>query len=312
MSENRKSAARMRTYRSEGGKDSLHADGTEAMRKASLLDETAKHDSVRSPIVINTSSIPKDEYDRINAHRMPIATWIHDATRKHAQRKSERRHERIMKRARYQMRHPYARQHATAIAIVLAFAAVAVGGIAIGNSTVRNANTNTAANAADTTSTDSLTVSRTQRQALMATGLYDTFMLADGTPIAELLDGNVAPSDASPRKAILDESAAKVASESASSNEADGTSGSTDGNGTDANATPQGGLGNASGTLTSDQTNGGRQKVLDALNQYASNMQNATNKLSEQLNASSANGNAGEQHRAAYACQSDGGDGDTR
>lgn len=294
MSENRKSAARMRTYRSKGGNDEPHADSAKAMRKASLLDDITKHDSVCSPIVINTSSVPKDEYDRINAHRMPIATWIHDTTRKHAQRKSERRHERIMKRARHQMRHPYARQHATAIAIVLAFAAVAVGGIAIGNSTVRNANTNTASNAADTTSTDSLTVSRTQRQALMATGLYDTFMLADGTPIAELLDGNVTPSDAAPRKAILDESAARVASEATSSDEADGTTSSTDGNGTDANVTPQGGLGNASGTLTSDQANEGRQKVLDALDQYASNMQNATNELSEQLNASAADGNVGE------------------
>lgn len=294
MSENRKSAARMRMYRSKGGKDDAHADDAKATRKASLGGDAAKHDSVRSPIVINTSSVPKDEYDRINAHRMPIATWIHDAIRKHAQRKSEQRHERIMKRARHQMRHPYARQHATAIAIVLAFAVVAVGGIAIGNSTVRNANTNTAPNAADMTSTDSLTVSRTQRQALMATGLYDTFMLADGTPIAELLDGNVTPSDAAPRKAILDESAARVASEAASSDAADGTSSSTDGNETDTNVTPQGGLGNASGTLTSDQANEGRQKVLDALNQYASNMQNATNELNEQLSANSASGNAGE------------------
>lgn len=294
MSENRKSAARMRTYRNEGSKNDAHAEKANQPQTAPHGHDASRHDSVRTPVVINTSSIPVDEYEKINAHRMPIATWIHDATRRHTQRKSERQHARIMKRARHQMRHPYARQHTTAIAIVLAFAVVAVGGIAIGNSTVRNANTNTAANAADTTSTDSLTTSRTQRQALMATGLYDTFMLTNGTPIAELLDGNITPSDATPRKAILDESAARVASEAASSDEADGTPSSTNGNGTNANVTPQGGLGNASGTLTSDQTNEGRQKIMDALNQYASNMQNATNELNNQLNVNTANGSAGE------------------
>lgn len=286
MAGKRKSAARMRTYRPGGDKTDADAKRGSTMTPAR---DVKRADGTRVPLVINTSRIPKDEYERINAHRMPIATWIRDVTRRHARNAARRQHDRIMHRARRRARHPYARQHAVTITIVLAFAAVAVGGIIVGGNTVRDANTNTAANAANTTSTDALTTTRGQRHVLVATGLYDTFMLTDGMPIAELLDGNVTPSEASARKKILDASVKRVTPEATNGNDEDDKQNTTNDNVNEEVASPRGGLGNASGTLTSDQENEGRQEVMDALNRYAGNMRDKTNELSERLGDGNAN-----------------------
>lgn len=292
MAENRKSAARMKTYRRKDAQgDGSGSNGTPSQMRGNRPER--RSDDASRAFVISTSSVPRDEYERINAHRMPIATWVHDVTREHAKKTAERHHARIMQRARRQMRHPYARQHATAIAIVVAFAIVAIGGIAIGNDTVRSANAGTAANASDTTSIDSLSTTRTQREALVATGLYDTFMLSDGIPMAELLDGNVTPSEVTARQAILDARAQKPTEEaSAGRDEADDTDNAMSGDEleTDGSTNAQGGLGNASGTLTSDQANEGRQKVMDALNQYTGSIQDATNAMSDQVGAMDENG----------------------
>lgn len=277
MAESRKSAARMRTYRGDKAQAGEHAGEHVTQRHDDDTERKAPAERVRTPVVIRTSDVPSDEYESINAHRMPVARHIREAMKRHGERAANRRHVRIMRRARRQMRHPYARQRAIAASIVAAFAIVAVVGIVVGNGTVRDANTGTAANASDTTPVDTLSTTRGQREALAATGLYDTFMLRDGMPIAELLDGSVTPAEASARQSILDARAAEAAADDADSDGTGDGSGVTDADGNGGNETPQGGLGNVSGTITSDQANEGRQKVMDALNQYAGDMQNAMN-----------------------------------
>lgn len=227
------------------------------------------------------------ELEDINKHRLPIAKHIRRFSLNHAAKQQEKSKEKAEKKAKKQqkrmqwkLKHPDMQKHAVIGVVVAGFAGIIIYSFIIGNRIVVSKNKNTIS-PEDTISASSLYTSKEQQTALRQTGLYDTFELYDGMPIASVLDGHITPADASACQEILQaraEQQAQADSENSASN-ADSNENSSD-NAENDNAdntitnSMSGGQGIASGNLNSDQMNEGKNTTMNAVNEYLAEKQN--------------------------------------
>lgn len=229
---------------------------------------------------LHASEIPVDDLERINRHRLGIAKAIRRMSAKGVKRDEARRMKGMERRAKRYLKHPTSRQTTIKVAIVTCFVIVIAWSFAVGSGITKNIGKSASQNL-EQTSTESLSVNRTQRKAILATGLYDTFMMDGNVRVADVLDGNVTASEYAKYKSILDARAAKEPA----SDDNDTTNANATNKNKNGNASQLGGQGTESGELTSEQENEGRQKVLDALNAYTNETKSKADNINSVLNS---------------------------
>lgn len=259
---NKKSAARMKPKKERPVK----SDG-----------KKADDDIVTTNNVVTIDPPSKSDYDAMNNHRSPLASLLRHISITHTVHSDDRKEKKNQRKAKSYLRHGHP---LVPVMIIMAFVIASVTAITVGNSTSTKKSSNTSVPMSSTSSTASYETARTQRDALVRTGLFSMMALDDNVTASELMDTTINPDERVRYDTIKAERDAQKKAEAkaeetqnTNANDSNTTSNNESSNSDSAsnNAFAADNATQSSGSLTDEQMNSGKSVIDDAVNQYNQN-----------------------------------------